>query len=367
VIFFDLSGDTDMKKIKQRDKSNQIFILTMILVPCIVLLGLVVGFAHRYQQETGILDVCADQQDARVKQVLNQVVGLGDWESGETVTDILTALDSSDNQYWTFSSNQTLLFVKNKSETSTWSGFTTATYYSSDSAQSFYEQLRLNRVTHAIISIDGVKYLASGVVFNHQDVTYQLCLLTSRDTVLDNNHFTNARILYWILIVGLLCLVTVIPIVLAIKIRTMSGTIHQLEQNGQTMNLRLNKYSEDFADMDLHNTRFNLWRPAVLSKFAEGLQARGASPVTLMRIHCDTSEDRKQFLNTATFMLDHMVLRFAATGTDLILIFAGIGVEAAESSVTPLLTQAVKIQKSLVAGTADGITIVDAAHELESM
>jgi hypothetical protein len=356
-----------MKKIKQRDKSNQIFILTMILIPCIVILGLAVAHAQRFQQENGILDVCADQQDARVSLVLNQVIELGDWESGETVADILAALDSSDNQYWTFSSNQTLLFVKNKLETRTWTGFTTATYYSSDSAQSFFRQLRLNRVTHSMISVDGVKYLASGVVFNHQEVTYQLCLLTSRETVLDNNHFTSAKVLYWILIVSLLCLVTVIPIVLAIKVRTMSGTIYQLEQNVQTMNLRLNKYSEDFADMDLHNTRFNLWRPAVLSKFAEGLQARGASPVTLMRIHCDTADDRRQFLNVATFMLDHMVLRFAATGTDLILVFAGIGGEAAESSVSPLLSQTVTLQKSLVAGTADGPSIVDAARELETM
>jgi hypothetical protein len=61
------------------------------------------------------------------------------------------------------------------------------------------------------------------------------------------------------------------------------------------------------------------------------------------------------------------VLRFEASGSDLILIFVGSDDEAALLSVWPLLSQTVTIQKAIKAGTQDGPTIECAARELEHM
>jgi hypothetical protein len=356
-----------MKKIKQRDKADKIFLATVILIPCIVLLGLAFAYAEICQQETGILDVCADQQDACVSLVLDQISQLGNWENEEITEQILSALDASDQQYWTFSSDQTILFVKNELETNTWKGFTTATYYSSDSARNFFQQLRLNRVTHDTIIVEEERYLVSGVAFDHQGATYQLCLLTNRHTVLENNHFMGAKILYWVLIGILLGLLAIIPNLLIRELREMNRSRKLLDENCRWLNDQLAKSSERFANLDLHNTQHNLWKPAMMPKFAAGLQDRGVCPVTLMRIHCDTANDRRQFLTLAPYTLDRTVLRFEASGSDLILIFVGSDDEAALLSVWPLLSQTVTIQKAIKAGTQDGPTIECAALELENM
>jgi hypothetical protein len=86
-----------------------------------------------------------------------------------------------------------------------------------------------------------------------------------------------------------------------------------------------------------------------------------------MRSHCDTADDRRQFLTVAPYTLDRTVLRFEASGNDLILIFAGSDDEAALLSVWPLLSQTATIQKVIKAGTQDGPTIECAAWELEHM
>jgi hypothetical protein len=355
-----------MKKIKQRDKADKIFLATVILIPCIMLLGLAFAYAEVRQQETGILDVCADRQDACVSLVLNQISRQGAWEDEEIAENILSALDASDQQYWTFSSDQTILFVKSELETNTWKGFTTATYYSSDSAKSFFQQLRLNRVTHATIVVEGERYLASGVAFDHQGATYQLCLLTDRHTVLENNHFMGAKILYWVLIGALLGLLAIIPNLLIRELREMSRARKQLDENCRWLNDQLAKSSERFANLDLHNTQHNLWKSDMMPQFAAGLQARRVSPVTLMRLHCDTADDRKRFLTVAPYTLNRTVLRFEASGNDLILFFVGCDDENALLSVWPLLSQTVTIQKTIKTGTQGDPTIERAAWELEN-
>jgi hypothetical protein len=354
-----------MKKFKQQDKADKIFIGLVLLLPCILILGLVFAYLQMNQLERGILDVCATQQDAGVSFILEQINLAGDWEDEEIVEQILSTLDSSTNKYWTFSRDQTIRFIRDEAETNTWKGFTTATYFSSDSARDFLQQLRLNRVTHANITIGGEDYLASGVAFSHRDATYQLCLLTNRHTVLDNNSFLGTKIQYWILIVALLSLLMVIPMLLVKELRAMSRTQRMLRQTIQSQDNNLTKMSERFVDRDLHDTKNNLWSASILPKFIAGLQAREVSPVTMMRIRCHSANERQQFMAAAPYTLDRTVLRFEASGNDLILIFVGSDYDTAYLGVLPLLSQTITIQTSVVAGTPDGPTIEAAAQELE--
>jgi hypothetical protein len=356
-----------MNNFKKQDKEEKIYSLIVFLMPLITILALVFAFVQMRRQETAILEVCADQQDSFVDLVLDQIGQQGDWENEEITANILFALDASDSQYWTFSSDQTVLFVKNQRETNIWKDFTTATYYSSDSAQSFIQQLRTNRITHATIVVEGEKYLASGVAFDHQGRTYQLCLLTNRDTVLDNNHYIGVKILYWILIISLLTLMRVISYLLAKELREVNQERKGLAQTCQSLNAHLTQFSEQFINLDLHDTRHNLWKSDAISVFAGKLQARGVSPVTLMRIHCHTLQDQQQFLNAAPYTLDRTVLRFEASRKDLILIFIGSNIETARLGIWPLLSQTVILQKAIEAGTQDGPTIQNAAQELENM
>ena len=87
--------------------------------------------------EAGMLDVCATQQDAYVQLVLDQINIKSNRDNEEIITEILGSLDASSNKYWTFSKNEAMVFVKDVLETNKYQGFTTATYYVSESAKAF--------------------------------------------------------------------------------------------------------------------------------------------------------------------------------------------------------------------------------------
>lgn len=107
--------------------------------------------------EDGLLDVCATQQDGYVQLVVDQINLKSNRDNEEIITDILGTLDASSNKYWTFSRDQAMLFVKDVLETNKYKGFTTATYYVSDSAREFLETLKQDRVPHSQIEHGGQK------------------------------------------------------------------------------------------------------------------------------------------------------------------------------------------------------------------
>ena len=143
---------------------------------CLVWLGL-----DRY--ERGVLDVCAVQQDAYVQLVLDQINLKENRSDTEIITGILSSLDASTNKYWTFSREQNMLFVKDVLETNKYKGLTTATYYASNSAQSFLNSLSVNHVIHGEIEIDGREYIASGVAFIYAASRYLPALFLSVEKI----------------------------------------------------------------------------------------------------------------------------------------------------------------------------------------
>ena len=178
---------------KQR-AAKQFFALATIIA---LVLGIAVGYAGWLfigRFEEGVLDVCADQQDAYVQLVLDQINLKENRDDEEIITGILSSLDASTNKYWTFSRDEAMLFVKDVLETNKYKGFTTATYYVSDSARKFLDDLEINRVIHRTINIEEKTYVASGVVFLYGNAEYRLCLLTNRDVLLDNNEFLRAEV-----------------------------------------------------------------------------------------------------------------------------------------------------------------------------
>ena len=71
-------------------------------------------------------------------------------------------------------------------------------FYDTQSAESFIDNLRLNRVIHDIFAMNGVTYVASGVLFEYNGMQYDLCLLTDETVILDNNEFLATRIAMYI-------------------------------------------------------------------------------------------------------------------------------------------------------------------------
>lgn len=279
-----------------------------------LLLGLAVGvvgwiFIGRF--EDGVLQVAAEQQDAYVQLVLDQINLKENRDDEDIISGILSSLDASANKYWTFSRDEAMLFVKDVLETSKYRGFTTATYYVSDSARGFLDGLQRNRVTHSIIQIQEKTYVASGVIFLYNDSEYRLCLLTNREVVLDNNDFLQGKvnvgisflIAVFIMVVGTMWFSRRMGIYYQ-RLQEKEATITELTQNVSNLNKKL-------MVRTTYDTKRTLFQESMIRDFLRRIQAKGIQPVTLAVVKCARE---RSFLDQSQILLDRGVLRFQLEG-----------------------------------------------------
>lgn len=286
--------------------------ISISLAGILFLVILCVGFAG-YQikkYESSVLDIYADAQDAYVQLVLDQINIATDRTEYEIVEDILGTLDASSNRYWTFSSDEALIFVKDVTETNRYKGFTTSTYYVSEEAKEFIDNLRTNRVVHEIIPINERNYVASGVAFEYNDTMYQMCLLTNPRTVLDHNVYLNARINLCVMIglVLLLFLLTAIRFLLSDqqkeeKLKTEKKANEELRKSVEKLTAALERNS-------LFDTHLTVFNHKILPMLQEKLETRGVAPYCIFFLTYETEGERKSFLEQSQILLDHRVFRF---------------------------------------------------------
>lgn len=327
----------------KKEKRDLMFWVTAVLIPALVVLLFLFAWFQMRRMEQGVLDVCAVQQDAYVKLVLDQINLKDNRDREDIITDILSTLDGSSGQYWTFTSGKTMLFVKDVLETNKYKGLTANTYFDSDSARSFVESLQLNQVSHAEITLEEQEYVASGVRFSYRNELYDLCLLTNRSVLLDNNNLLGARMEAWIMILTALLLLLVLPLALVIRIGKLREKQRRLEEDVSLLNESLEKVNERLSNRELYHTQDRLWKASALESFAQQIEEKGITPVVAMYIHCPAPEHRRQFLTLASQVLDHRVLRFEGEGSDLLLLFVGVDYDTAYLNVAPLLSREVEI------------------------
>lgn len=342
-----------MKRLKKdrretRKKRHPIVGVTLL---CTLLASLCAGMLAWFllaQYEEGLLDVCAVQQDGYVQLVLDQIRLRSGREGREGVEEILSSMDASSNKYWTFSREQDMLFVKDVLETNKYKGFTTATYYVSDSARRFLESIRVDRVSHAGISIEEKEYIASGAAFEYQGDVYRLCLLTNRSVLLDNNLFLGAKTELCALGAGMLILWIVGSALLAGKVRRLQLRGDQQDEAVETLNQSLDRLNKLFSQRDLHDTRRNLWSKEALPAFVAKLRARKAYPLSLALLRCSGEKAVQELLETASVSLDRSVLRFDLGGHVIGLLFVRCDLERALDSVMSLLNRDVSLEEFLL-------------------
>ena len=296
---------------KQR-AAKQFFALATIIA---LVLGIAVGYAGWLfigRFEEGVLDVCADQQDAYVQLVLDQINLKENRDDEEIITGILGSLDASTNKYWTFSRDEAMLFVKDVLETNKYKGFTTATYYVSDSARRFLDDLEINKVIHRSINIEDKTYVASGVVFLYGDAEYRLCLLTNRDVLLDNNEFLRAEVN-----VGIVFMIAVFLMVVGTMwFASRLGMYHQrlIERDATISELSTNvaNLNKKLLVRTTYDTKRTLFQESMIRDFLRRIQAKGIAPVTFAVMKC---ANERAFLEKSQLLLDRGVLRFQLEGT----------------------------------------------------
>ena len=103
---------------------HPVLIITSICSICFAVVAGLFAYMQISIYESGILEVCATQQDAYVQLVLDQINIKSNRDDEQIIKEILGTMDASSNRYWTFSKDQSMLFVKDVTETNKYKGVT---------------------------------------------------------------------------------------------------------------------------------------------------------------------------------------------------------------------------------------------------
>ena len=311
----------------------KVFALVAILVAA---LAIVAVFQTR-AIERGILEVCATQQDGYVQLVLDQINLKENRDDEEIISDILETMDASSSKYWVFSRDQTMLFVKDVTETNRYKGFSAASYWGTADAQAFLDSLEEGRVKHDFIQVDGVDYLASGAIFEYDGRDYRLCLLTNRAALLDNNNYLGARSYLMVVMIVSLGLLVVIPMALAFVTAAARKKNAALQAEIADLNARLQDLSGRLAHKDLYDTRTHQWSREAFGPFIEKLLERGVSGAHIAQVICTDPEAAQTFLSRASIMLDEKVVRFEMADNIVALLFVSGDPDSIRRELAPVL------------------------------
>ncbi len=320
-------ANTQKKKTKRRKKSGggvQPWLITVLSFLFVAAVALWAWF-QLDAYESGVLDVYANQQDGYVQLVLEQIQ-LAEKRGGSEaqIEEILATLDASTSRYWTLSRQESLIFVKDVMETNRYQGFTTASYYQTNSAQDFVSRLQLNRVAHETIQIDEHPYIASGVLFTFHQTPYRVCLLTNADTVLDHNAYLTAKInLIALALIALVTFVLVINLLAYVGDGYRRRYLAAAKSNEDLMR-QTEKLNEALHKEDLYDPRSTAYTRAALPTIWEKLTGRDAWPLSFLILRCKGPEEQRQFLQFTRLQMNEKVLRVFLDDTHILLLLLRI-------------------------------------------
>lgn len=325
-----------MKKEKRFKKKRLHFkFMGAVAVACVLIL-LFWGNYQIDEYEDSVLSIYADQQDAYVQLVLDQINVQENRSDEEIITDILGSLDTSNKKYWTLSKDQALLFVKDVMETNRYKGFTTSTYFVSESANEFLNQLVINQVVHEIIDIDKEKYVASGVVFEYNGAHYKICLLTNETVILDNNTFLSSKIGLYIFVAIALCFLLLTAMILLWQLDDRDKRIEAMAHREEELNSIVQSLEEKLEAFDYYHPRLSLFHSQLFKIFIQRMEKRNIAPFTIMRVKFSGRNELNEFLEAAQVLLDEKVIRFAWSEDTLMLLFVKYTKGEARKAMKPL-------------------------------
>lgn len=336
----------------KRNRTEFNYNLLTAIVAVITVVFATVGIAQLLKYDDTILEIYADQQDAYVQLVLDQINMKKYYSDEEIIEDILNSLDASGQKYWTLSKDESIIFVKNVTETYRYKGFTTETFYITDSAKEFLEGLSVNYVTHAIINMEGDIYVASGAEFEYHDDIYRICLLTDKTVILNNNNFLSAKVTIVIVMVLMIAGSLIGSIALGTSIVVNRRKINKLTADNEQKNLKIIELNKEIKMVDSYHTKWHMFDESLLPTFAKKLEQTNCFPISLLLIKFDLENDRNIFLEKAQFSLDKKILRFDPYDSkELLLVFVSYDLRNATDAATRIMDSHSRI---IATATDDG-------------
>lgn len=327
----------EKKNLKKRHQLRAV-IITALLVAALMITGI---FAVR-NYENSVVDTYARQQDNYVRLALDQIKAGKDSDDREIIKNVLSSIDGSSTSYWTFSKENTLIYVRNVLETSEYRGYTSDSYYRSASAKLFIKSLSDNEVSHGIIKIGNDRFIASGVVFSLGNTSYRLCFLTEDSVILDNNSFIAGRVTFYLVWAAMIILIIMVILISSVKIDSLSEKAYEDNKTIISLNKKLEKKikTESF-DRD-YSPENNAYSFRMLPMFKDSFRTHGIYSAPLVRVMFSNKSDRDSFLFIIPDDMKKRVLRFRGHsndyGSEAGLLFPGESVEYARMTAAEYAT-----------------------------
>lgn len=285
--------------------------------------------------ENNLLEIFAKQQDQYVKLAVDQIDREDDRTDEEIVDKVLGSISGSSSQYWTLSKKNSLVFVKDVTDSSRYRGFSSKTYYRTRSASDFISGLASGRVDHAIIEIDGRDFIASGSKFSYNGHTYRLCLLTGKHVVIDQNAYLAARVNLGVTIGAVLVIFVGACIGMSLRNDAMARRLRAAETDAVELRRTVEDLNAQIMGRKAFDTTRSVFSLAEAPTFFDRLRAADKYPVTFASIRFDAPDALDGFLLRARGVLDASVVRFAERSA-LLLAFVGAEADAAEYALSLL-------------------------------
>lgn len=200
------------------NKNNNRSITLTVLFSVIMMIAFVTYSIYQLSDyEKGMTEIFAEEQDGYVALVVEEARrGSPVLESAEKAVGIL---DSSNKQYWTMDNKDTILYIKNVTESNAYRDVEPEKYYHSKSARKFLKSISDTYITHSTIEIDGKKYIASGTLVKTPKQSIRLILLSDYKILFSNNDYLSKKIYLQISIMVVASVFIVTLIFMAILIR----------------------------------------------------------------------------------------------------------------------------------------------------
>ena len=297
---------------KTKKKSGLVSIPLILIAMLLVVTAFVaLTYFEMQRYEDGILDVCATQQDSYVQLVIDQINLKENRTDQEIIESILSTLDSSSNRYWTFSKDQTMLYVKDALETNRYQALTANSYYTTDSSMGFINDLELNKVKHERIFLDNKEYIASGALFDYEGEQYRICLLTNTTVLLDNNKFLGSKMELIIIFVVAYSAIFVLPIVLAIGSNKNKKKVYSTEADLKEANNVIEVLNEKMVRDEIYDNRLNLFNFTAIEKFLEEYNKQiKAFPISFIAFRYGQKETVSNFFGANCILFGKRDIKF---------------------------------------------------------
>ena len=316
---------------KKPKKSHLAAVVAAVMVVVVAALAALCALQVR-DVERGTVEAVAVQQDGYVQLVVDQIALKGDRADKEIVEDILGTLDANSGSYWALSKDQTMLFVKDSTETTRYRNLTADSYFDTVSASEFISRLGSDRVIHEVVDINGQPYVASGTLFSYRGNDYRLCLLTNRDILLESSAMLGARSRLQVLLFFVLALLFVIPVALAVVADKSRNKLAQSVALAEQARDALGRVNRRVALLDTYDARGKVWKMEMLPKFERSLRERGV-PASRLHVRCASDELCERFLAKTAVSLGRKAVRFSDGGNTAVLLLIGDGQEQLEQAV----------------------------------